>query len=215
MTKKYDLHIHSIYSRDSSLKPEIILKIAKKRGLNGIAVTDHDSIKGGVMTSKLNKDKDLEVIVGSEIKTKHCEVLGYYLQEKIKSKDLLEVLDKIKEQGGISVIAHPFTIIPRLNLRYPLSEIKGKVDGLEALNGRAVFPFENKKAFDAAKKYKLAMTGSSDSHSRIEVGRAFTLFNGELRTAIAKRKTRAEGLIRYSKIGRIWTLHYKLYRLFF
>ncbi|MDP7141463.1 MAG: PHP domain-containing protein [Candidatus Woesearchaeota archaeon] len=215
MPKKYDLHIHSVYSRDSSLKPKVILKLAKERGLDGIAVTDHNSIKGGVVTSKLNKDKDFEVIIGSEIKTKQCEVLGYYLQEEIKSKDLLEVLDKIKEQGGFSVIAHPFTIIPRLNLRYPLNEIKEKVDGLEAFNSRSVFPFENKRAFNAAEKYKLAMTGSSDSHSKIELGRAFTIFDGELRTAIAKRKTRAEGLIRYSKIGRLCTLHYKLFKFFY
>jgi len=45
---KYDLHIHSKYSHDSLLSPDNILKVARKRGLGGIAVTDHNTILGGI-----------------------------------------------------------------------------------------------------------------------------------------------------------------------
>jgi len=214
MPKIYDMHIHSIYSKDSNLKPEIILKTAKKRGLNGIAVTDHNTIKGGIITSKLNKDRDFEVIVGSEIRTNHCEVLGYYLQEEIKSKDFLEVLDKIREQGGISIIAHPFAFQLRYSLNYPLEKIKTKVNGLEGFNGRAIFQYENKKAYNAAEKYNLGMTGSSDAHFSFEIGKGFTLFNSDLRTAIIKRKTKVDGSILYSKFGKLCTAGYLLSRLF-
>ena len=72
--KKYDLHTHTKHSPCSNLKAEILLRIAKKKGLDGIAVTDHDTIKGGLDVFKLNKDRDFEVIVGSEIKTKKAEV---------------------------------------------------------------------------------------------------------------------------------------------
>ena len=41
---KYDLHIHLKYSSDGVLDPEKIVKIAAKRGLNGVAITDHNTI---------------------------------------------------------------------------------------------------------------------------------------------------------------------------
>ena len=58
--KKYDLHIHTEYSRCSNLKPEILLKLAKKLKFDGIAVTDHNTIKGSLAVKRLNKDKDLK-----------------------------------------------------------------------------------------------------------------------------------------------------------
>ena len=64
---KYDLHIHTNYSKCSNLKPREILKMAKKRGLDGIAVADHDTMKGGIAVFKENKNKNLEVIKGEEI----------------------------------------------------------------------------------------------------------------------------------------------------
>jgi len=72
---KLDLHIHSKYSKDSLLKPETILKVAKKRGLGGIAVTDHNTIKGGLFTQKINDDKNFVVIVGSDIKTEYGDII--------------------------------------------------------------------------------------------------------------------------------------------
>ena len=59
---KYDLHNHTNHSPCSNLKPEILLKFVEKRGMNGIAVTDHNTIKGALEVKKLNKDKDFEVI---------------------------------------------------------------------------------------------------------------------------------------------------------
>ena len=61
---KYDLHMHTHYSRCSNLKPQTILKLAKKRRLDGIAITDHHEIKGALEIKKLNNGKDFEVIIG-------------------------------------------------------------------------------------------------------------------------------------------------------
>ena len=202
-----------MYSKDSNIKPETIVKIAKKVGLNGIAITDHDSIKGGVMASKKNKDKNFEVVIGSEIRTKQAEVLGYYLQEDIKSDDIFEVLDKIKEQGGVSIISHPFALL-RTRLKCPVKYIENKVNGLECFNGKATFSFENRKAHDAAREYNLAMTGGSDAHSGFEIGRAFTVFNGRLSSAIIARKTKAEGSTRYSELGKFISLGHRISKLF-
>jgi len=74
---KYDLHMHTVYSRDGAIKPADAIRIAKKRGLDGIAVTDHDTIRGGLEALKL-RPEDLDVIVGAEIKTDRGDVIGLF-----------------------------------------------------------------------------------------------------------------------------------------
>ena len=63
---KYDLHVHTKYSKCSNLKPSVILKRAKEKGLNGIAIADHNTIKGALEVKKLNKGNSFEVIVGED-----------------------------------------------------------------------------------------------------------------------------------------------------
>ena len=75
------------------MKPEILLKTAKKRGLNGIAVTDHYTLEGALKVKKLNKDKDFDVIVGDEISTADGDVLAYYLHKPIKSTDFFPLIN--------------------------------------------------------------------------------------------------------------------------
>ncbi|MBN1644929.1 PHP domain-containing protein [Candidatus Woesearchaeota archaeon] len=193
--KKYDLHIHSKYSGCSNMSPEKILRIAKKRKLNGIAVTDHDTIKGGLETKRLNKDKNFEVIIGAEIKTKVGEILGYYLKKEIKERNPVKVIKEIHKQGGFAVIAHPFSHgWIRKHLKVDLKELKG-LDGVETHNARNIFSWENFYAVVAAEKYKLARLGGSDAHMYHEIGRGYTIFSGNLKNAVKKRKTQAGGRI--------------------
>ena len=181
---KYDLHIHTHYSSCSNLQLSKILKIAKKLGLDGIAITDHNTFKGAQKLAKLNKDKNFEVIKGIELSTNKAHLLALYLNEEIKTNNFFEALDLIKKQDAIAVIAHPCSA-----LRVPLTaDIKKIKAYLETCNGRA-FPFENKKAAEIAKKYKIAATAGSDAHFDFEIGNATTLFNDDLRKALKKRKT--------------------------
>jgi len=91
---RYDLHVHTKYSKPCGhMEPATLLKIAKKRNLDGVAVCDHNTTKGALAVRKLNKDQNLEVIPGIEIKTQYGDVLLYYVQEEIKSYDLFEMLD--------------------------------------------------------------------------------------------------------------------------
>jgi len=57
-TLKIDLHVHSMYSFDSFMSVDKIIKLAKKKDLNGIAIVDHNNIKGGMEGKKINKNKD-------------------------------------------------------------------------------------------------------------------------------------------------------------
>lgn len=200
---KYDLHTHTNYSRCSNLKPEVLLKTAKKRGLNGIAITDHFRIKGALKVKKLNKDKNFEVIIGEEIKTQYGDVLAYYIKNHIKSTDFFEMVDEVKKQNGLIIIPHPFrtSLTPGHKFKLPLNKIKNKIDAVECFNARVVFQGDNKKADNIANKLKIAKTGGSDSHFKFEIATGYTLFNGNLRKALKNKETKANGSILYGSLG--------------
>lgn len=165
---RVDLHVHSKYSPDGILSPKDIVKIAKKRGFNGIAVTDHNTIKGGVKTKEFETD-NFKIIVGSEIMTNRGEIIGLFLSEEIESKDMLEVLAKIKDQNGIAIIPHPFDEL-RHSALHPTVEEAHLIDGIEGFNSRCIFKKYNDKAVEYANKYNLALVAGSDAHFSNEIG---------------------------------------------
>ena len=171
MTLNFDLHIHSIYSRDAILKPERIIKIAKKKGLSGIAVTDHDTIKGALKTKSVAFDNFM-VIVGAEVQTDKGEIIGLFLNDEIKSRIFVEVIDEIKDQDGITVLPHPY----RNRLSNP-RDLLEKVDLIEGLNARTSKEL-NYRAQSLAKNFGLPITAGSDAHTPFEIGRAQTIIQG-------------------------------------
>ena len=199
---KYDLHNHTHYSSCSNLKPEILLKLVKKKGMNGIAVTDHNTIKGALKVKKLNKDKDFEVIVGEEVDTNYGDVLTYYLQKEIKSHDFFSVVDEVKKQNGLIIIPHPFrlSINPKHKFKYPIKKLRNEIDAIERFNAR-MLPGNNEKAQELAKGLKIPGTGGSDAHFWFEIGRAYTIFDDNLRTALKQKKTSYKGTILYGPFG--------------
>ncbi len=192
---KYDLHSHSKYSSDGVLEPAKIIKTAIKRGLDGIAITDHNAIKGGLKAKKYEKE-DFKVIVGSEISTERGEILGLFLEEEIKSKDVSGVVSEIKEQNGIVVIPHPFDEL-RHSSFHPVEEDAKFIDCIEGFNSRCVFQKYNKKAVEFAMNHNLAITAGSDAHFAPEIGNAFILAESsgeeELRRKIQKKEITFEG----------------------
>ena len=103
---RVDLHVHTQHSIDSRIHPKTLIKAARLKGLHGIAVTDHNTIRGG-QDAKSHSRQDLLIIVGSEIKTTICEIIGLFLQKNIDSTDPYKVLEAIRDQNGISVLPHP------------------------------------------------------------------------------------------------------------
>jgi predicted metal-dependent phosphoesterase TrpH len=195
--KNYDLHIHSKYSSCSNNSIKAILKRAKKVGLNGIAVTDHNEIKGAFEAKKSNKDKNFEIVIASEIKTDNGDVLAYYINEQIKPGRFEDVVDKIHKQGGLAAIAHPYAEM-RLHVK---RKINVKVDAVESFNPRTLLPVNNIKAERLAERLKAAKIAGSDSHFIFEIGTAYTLFDGDLRKSILKRKTSFKGRSTYGLVG--------------
>ena len=199
---KYDLHMHTHYSKCSNLKPETLLRLAKKQNLDGIAITDHHEIKGALEVKKLNKDKDFEVIIGEEVSTNYGDVLVYYLNRKIDKIDFYEVADEARKQNALVTIAHPFrtTLIHDHKFQIPIEKVKKKIDAVECFNARTL-PGDNKKADNAADKLKIAKTSGSDSHFFFEIGTACTIFDGNLRNAIKRKETKVDGTIKFGAFG--------------
>ena len=147
-----------------------IVKIAKKRGLDGVAITDHNTIKGG-LKAKEYETNDFKIIVGSEIKSPKGEVLGLFLSEEIKPGDFIDIISHIREQNGIAVFPHPYDKIRKSAFHPDNGELK-HIDGLEVFNSRCLFNDYNKQAKNAVDKNSLLFTAGSDSHLSNEIGKA-------------------------------------------
>ncbi len=196
---KLDLHVHTKYSEDSINPPWLIMKMLKKRGLDGLAVTDHNTTRGWKSMQDAAGRHGLELILGEEIKVYRegklsGEVLGLFLNDEIKKGEPGEVIDQIRQQGGIAVIAHPFDRIKGFR---NLDSFLGKIDGIEAFNSRVFSQPTNERALNFALQNNTGMTGGSDAHIPIEAGLAYTVADcsdlEEFRRALKRRETRFFG----------------------
>ena len=167
-----DLHVHSMYSHDSNLQPERIIKLSKKRGLSGIAITDHNTMEGAIKMKCL-AGNDFMVIPGSEISTDKGDVIGLFLNENIKSRRFMEVIDAIKDQGGISILPHPY----KNKFADPVELIKN-VDLVEVMNAR-ISKNLNEKASILSKKVGKSIIAGSDAHTSFEIGRVQSILTSE------------------------------------
>lgn len=158
-----DLHVHSKYSFDSLSEPASIIRTAKRKGLDGVAITDHNTIKGAVEAARINSDGDFMIVVGSEIATEAGDIIGLFLADEIKSRESSQVVEEIHRQGGVAVLAHPYKG-HRLN-----NQIIEQVDVIEAFNSR-VGKEANRKALMLAQQYKKPIIAGSDAHFCSEIG---------------------------------------------
>lgn len=200
-----DLHIHTLASDGVSSVAEI-LAAAQARGLDVIAITDHERIDAAVAARAMSRARGLplEVIVGEEISTRSGHLLGLFLERRIPPwRSLKWSVAQIHEQGGIAVIAHP--LVP-----YPLCASAGAIrrlldeadpiyhpDGIEAFNPTTAGMRWQRRVPPFAAELGLAALGNSDAHAAEHIGLALTTFPGstagDLRAAIAANTTDWQG----------------------
>ncbi|PKP60274.1 MAG: histidinol-phosphatase [Candidatus Altiarchaeales archaeon HGW-Altiarchaeales-2] len=168
---RFDFHIHSKYSYDSISKISDIIKRARIKGFNGIAITDHETIKGAKIAEKYSNDEFI-AIVGCEINTEIGDIIGLFLNEEIKSRKSMDVIDEIKGQGGIVVLPHPFRGHKWNLISDDILENIGIIEGFNSRSGKE----ENLKSRKLANEMKLPMIAGSDAHLIQEIGNALTIF---------------------------------------
>ncbi len=186
---RLDTHIHSKYSYDSLSDPMHILKVARRRGLDAISITDHDSMQA--YSSSLHLP-GLLLIPGMEVKTERGDIIGLFLNEPLIGTDLLEICDQIRDQQGLIVLPHPY--------RRPCDPegFIGRIDLLEVLNSRSRKE-ENTRAQALAQRSGVGPITGSDAHTYSEIGRAVTEIDGfysdldELRRVLLRADKRCFG----------------------
>lgn len=175
MKVKIDLHVHTCYSYDGLITPRELIFYARKRGLDGVAVTDHNRIDGAL---KLAKETDFLIIPSIEISSRNGHIVGLNLKEPVpKNLDIEETTDRIHELGGLAIACHPRAFL-KSSLKGNLNQ---KFDAIEVINASA-FPFKRSvnQAQKIASSLELAQVAGSDAHYAPEIGSAYTLVEAEL-----------------------------------
>lgn len=189
--ERYDLQVHTNASPCSRAAPVDIVDAAVDAGLDGIAVTNHDTLSGYEAVSEAAPD-DLHVIPGVEVTTTQGHLLGLYVREVPPKEDPITVIEHIHEQNGLAILSHPFDWL-REHYETNLEAIASRVDAVEVRNSRCLLPRFNRRAQKFADRHSLAVTGGSDAHFPMEIGRSTTVCTGPLRAAIGSKSTRASG----------------------
>ena len=174
MTLKIDIHVHTTYSHDALITPKDLIFYAKKRGLDGVAITDHDRIDGAL---KIAKETDFLIVPGIEISSLNGHIIGLNVNELVPPKlGVDETLDRIHEAGGIAIACHPITFFKE-SLK---GHISSRFDAIEVINS-ASFPFNYsvRRSEEIASRLGIARVAGSDAHYGPEIGYAYTLVNAE------------------------------------
>ena len=164
--------MHTCFSPDSGMKPEKLVSRCVEMGIDCIAITDHNTIDGALA---VQSTASIRVIVGEEIKSRGGEITGLFLQETIPSElSPLETVQRIKGQGGLVSIPHPFDHFRRSVINpKALQQILSYVDIIEAFNARNTFQRDNETALALALQHDILISSVSDSHTSLEVGRSY------------------------------------------
>lgn len=170
-----DIHIHEKNnSMCSHIGLDEIVEEARRKGLDGICITDHDSNALAAQAHKYRQNYGFPVLVGAEVLTFEGDILVFGLDILPREKmHAWELLDLVVREGGVGIAAHPY----RDNNRGLKDQIKilPNLSGFEVLSGRTE-PHNNMKALNVAKELGLTGLGGSDAHELDEVGKFATYF---------------------------------------
>jgi len=171
---RVELHMHTSASPDSLVSVEKLLSNCRKKGIDRIAITDHNVIQGALKAKLLDP---VRVIVGEEIATTKGELLGYFMSEwvppNLKPED---AIGRLRTQGAVISVAHPFDTTRRHHwTEEDLAALAPHLDAIETFNARCFNDAPNHQAGVFAQKHNLLETVGSDAHTIWEVGRATLL----------------------------------------
>jgi predicted metal-dependent phosphoesterase TrpH len=181
MAIKIDLHCHSFFSGDGVSSPEQLIEAARAKGLDGFAITDHNTCdavkyltdKGLMRPDGLPVDNFL-VVPGVEVTTAegHLLCIGAVLPN-LKGRPAVEVCHLVHAAGGVAIPPHPYDIF-RAGIRENALKTL-QIDGIEVFNAATTLKRYNRMAYAYAICHGLPMTAASDAHHYAAVGTAYTI----------------------------------------
>jgi predicted metal-dependent phosphoesterase TrpH len=169
-----DLHSHTRWSKDCLSKFELIVRLCQQRGIDRIAITDHNTADGALVMQAIAPDL---VIVGEEVMTTQGEILAYFVRETVPAGlSPEETIRRLRSQGAVISVSHPFDRLRKGAWHEnDLLRILDQVDAIEIFNARCMFPADNDRADAFAHQHSLIGTAGSDAHIGPEYGRAMTV----------------------------------------
>jgi predicted metal-dependent phosphoesterase TrpH len=171
-TVRADLHSHTHWSSDCSTPYKAIVAACQRRGIDVLAITDHNRIEGALELAE--QKLPIQIVVGEEVRTTEGEIIGLFLRDWIPPRlSPEETIAEIKRQGGVVYVPHPFDAIRRgVILPQTLERIASSIDAVEVLNARLHAMERNQRAVQFADERKLLKGAGSDAHTAYEIGRA-------------------------------------------
>ena len=166
--------MHTLHSKDGMQNPHTLFKLMKKKGLRGLAPTEH----WRAPTLKVIERDDRFIIPACEYKTTdYGEVIGLFVSEHIENRTFVEIAEDIRDCNGLVVLPHPRDPLRKytaIRCGLPDDIIEKHVDLIEGINSRCIINLFNKNAQKLAKGLKKPMTAGSDGHTFLEIGHAKT-----------------------------------------
>jgi predicted metal-dependent phosphoesterase TrpH len=198
------LHLHTTHSDGTATVEALLDHVVSQTDLRVIAVTDHDTIDGGLEARALAERRGLpvDVVVGAEISSGEGHILGLWLTAPVPAGlPAAETVARIQAQGGLAIAAHPFFRARRPS-RPTAPTMQGvggllamiAFDAVESVNGTPGLQIANRRArrFNLCHR-RLPEIGASDAHILPAVGKAHTLFAGQ--TAADLRRSLIDGTV--------------------
>ena len=169
-----EFHCHTIYSKDSLTPPRDLVEACRRKGIDRVIVTDHNTIAGARAAQMIDPER---VIVGEEIMTTRGEILAAFVSEEIpRGLTPRETIRRLRQQGAFISVSHPFDEWRSGHWQEEdLLEILPEVDAIEVYNSRCLLPRFNQRAQQLAEKHRLAGTVGSDAHASFELGQSLMI----------------------------------------
>ncbi len=166
-----DLHVHTHYSPDCITSPERLVETCQRKGVNCVAVTDHNTIHGALAVREI---APFQVIVGEEIRTADGEIIGLFLSEEVpRGLSAEETIERIRAQSGLVSLPHALDRFRHGIGADGLRRLAPLVDIVEVMNARITTSGDNDRAASLAEEQGLVGIAVSDAHSPWEIGRAY------------------------------------------
>jgi predicted metal-dependent phosphoesterase TrpH len=213
---KLDAHVHTHHSgmtsiwplslimRESYNTPQRVYRLAKARGMDLVAITDHDVIAGALELAHLP-----DVIVGCEVTAEFpgqrvCAHLGVlditesqHREIQRRRRDVADLLPYLREERIFTIVNH---VASQVNGRLTSAHIAALVpwvDAFETINGSRL-PLQNRTAAALAEATAKRLVGGSDAHTGRGIGHTYTVVEGvrsraEFMDGLRAGRARAEG----------------------
>jgi predicted metal-dependent phosphoesterase TrpH len=173
---RFDMHLHSCYSSDSVVPVPTIVKCFERTGILPL-VCDHNTLTGSIKVydAICSAYPDIPRILAEEIMTSEGEIIGLFLNEEIPAfLSVEETLDRIGDQGALSIVPHPFCSYRSSAISfYALDRIIDWVDIVEGFNARVIDDRDNLVAREYAARHNKPVSAGSDAHTPLELGRTW------------------------------------------